>query len=334
MLRGDEWISSLPRNWLTYQAFGWEPPVFVHLPVIVGNDRAKLSKRHGAVSALEYRDQGYLPEAMVNFLVLLGWSLDDKTVIIPRDGLIEHFTLDRITKNPAAFDVDKLTWMNGEYIRALPEDRLVDVIAERLEQDLPESVTRPIDRDLVRRVVPLVRERIKTLAEVAEMVEGFFVDEMSYDAATLLGKRFRDNASGAAEALRQARDRLDGVSWEHEPLEQAMRSLADERELKAGDLFMLLRVAVMGKPVSPPLFESMEVVGREKSLARIDRAVGKSRRTPYEARSVGASGRSLRRGVRTEERLALLAASRFAGITRPGTCARHRLRTRLRAGTF
>jgi glutamyl-tRNA synthetase len=273
VLRGDEWISSLPRNWLTYQAFGWEPPVFVHLPVIVGPDRAKLAKRHGATSALEYRDQGYLPEAMVNFLVLLGWSLDDKTVIISRDELVEHFTLDRITKNPAAFDLDKLTWMNGEYIRALPEERLVELFAERLERDMPDNVARPIDRDLVRRVVPLVRERIKTLAEVAEMVEGFFVDAMRYGAEELLGKRFRDNATGAAEALRQARERLESVAWEHELLEQAMRSLAEERELKAGDLFMLLRVAVMGKAVSPPLFESMEVLGREKSLARIDRGV-------------------------------------------------------------
>jgi glutamyl-tRNA synthetase len=273
VLRGDEWISSLPRNWLTYQAFGWEPPVFVHLPVIVGPDRSKLAKRHGATSALEYRDQGYLPEAMVNFLVLLGWSLDDKTVIIPRDELVEHFTLDRITKNPAAFDLDKLTWMNGEYIRALANERLVEVIAERLERDLPATVSRPVDREVVQRVVPLVRERIRTLADVAEMVEGFFADELTYDAATLLGKRFRDNPSGAEDALLQARERLDGVAWEHEPLEQAMRSLAEERELKAGDFFMLLRVAVMGKPVSPPLFESMEELGREKSLKRIDRAI-------------------------------------------------------------
>jgi glutamyl-tRNA synthetase len=211
---------------------------------------------------------------MVNFLVLLGWSLDDKTVLIPRDDLIKHFTLDRISKNPAAFDLDKLTWMNGEYIRALPDGRLVEVITDRLNLDLPESVARPVDPDLVRRVVPLVRERIRRLDEVAAMVEGFFIDT-NYAAEELLGKRFRDNAPGALEALRLAHERLEGVVWEHEPLEQAMRSLAEERELKAGDLFMLLRVAVMGKPVSPPLFESMEVLGKERSLSRIDSAMGR-----------------------------------------------------------
>ena len=130
-----------------------------------------------------------------------------------------------------------------------------------------------IDADTVAERVRLVRERIRRLDEVGVMVEGFFVDEMSYDIDELLGKRFRDNASGALTALRQAGERLGNVAWEHAALEQAMRSLADEIELKAGDLFILLRVAVMGKPVSPPLFESMVVVGREKSLARIDRGI-------------------------------------------------------------
>ena len=171
VLRGDEWVASTPRHMLMYQAFGWEPPLFAHLPIIQGADRARLSKRHGAVSALEYRDQGFLPEAMLNFLGLLGWSLDDHTVLISRDQFIEHFEIERIGKNPAVFDLEKLTWMNGVYLRDLPEERLADLIAERLEFDLPPSAARPIDRETVRRLAPLIRERIKRLDEIAAMMD-------------------------------------------------------------------------------------------------------------------------------------------------------------------
>jgi glutamyl-tRNA synthetase len=274
VLRGDEWISSAPRNLLTYQAFGWEPPVFAHLPVILGADRSKLSKRHGAMSALDYRDQGYLPEAMFNFLGLLGWSLDDHTVVISREQFVANFTLERVGANPAMFDREKLDWMNGVYIREhVSEERLVELIAERLERDLPPSAL-PIDRDTVAKLAPLIRERMKTLAEATEMIEGFFVDELPYSAADLLGKRFRDNSAGAAAALREAKARLEGATaWDHDALESDMRALAGELELKAGDLFMLLRVACTGKPVSPPLFESMAVLGRERCLRRIEEGV-------------------------------------------------------------
>lgn len=277
VLRGDEWISSAPRNLLTYQAFGWEPPVFAHLPVILGADRSKLSKRHGAMSALEYRAQGYLPEAMFNFLGILGWSLDDHTVVISREQFVEHFALERVGANPAMFDREKLDWMNGVYIREhVSEERLVDLIAERLERDLSPSAARPIDRDTVAKLAPLIRERMKTLAEAPEMLEGFFVEELGYSADDLLGKRFRDNASGAAAALREAKSRLEALtSWDHETLEPTLRALADELEIKAGDLFMLLRIACTGKSISPPLFESMAVLGREKCLRRLEEAVGR-----------------------------------------------------------
>lgn len=275
VMRGDEWISSAPRNFLTYQAFGWEPPVFVHLPVIVGPDKAKLSKRHGAQSALEYRDQGFLPEAMFNFLGLLGWSLDDHSVVIPREQFIEHFALERIGKNPAVFDLEKLRWMNGVYIREhVSEDRLVELLVERLDRDLSPSAQRPIDADIVRKLLPLIRERMQTLAEAAPMVEGFFTEELHHSRDELLGKKFKDNASGAHDALSKAKDRLEALSaWDHETLESTLRALAEELAIKPGDLFMLLRVAVTGKPVSPPLFESMEVLGCDRCLSRIDQAI-------------------------------------------------------------
>ena len=281
VLRGDEWVSSTPRQVLMYQAFGWQPPVFAHMSVILGPDKAKLSKRHGAVSVLDYRDQGFLPEALFNFLGLIGWSLDDHTVIISREQFVEHFSLERLGKNPAVFDMEKLTWMNGVYLREhLPEERLVELVSERLEAGLPESAPRPVDRETVRQVVPLIRERIQRLDEVPGMTNGFFTDDLSYGADELLGKRFRGDASAGHEALAAAKERLEPLSWEHAAMEASMRELADERSTKAGDLFMLLRVACMGGKVSPPLFESMEIVGRERCLRRIDDALSLLSKTP------------------------------------------------------
>lgn len=275
VMRGEEWVSTTPRQVLVYQALGWEPPRFAHLSTILGPDKAKLSKRHGAVSVLEYRDQGYLPEAMFNFLGLLGWSLDDHSVIISREQFIEHFAMERLGKNPAVFDIEKLTWMNGVYIREhVSEERLVELCAERLEAELPPDAPRPIDREVVRQVVPLIRERMQTLAEVPGLFHGFFTEELSYIVEELLGKRFRDDPAGAQETLQAARERLEALpEWSHDALEPSLRALAQERELKAGDLFMLLRVATTGRPVSPPLFESMEVLGRKRCLERIDAAL-------------------------------------------------------------
>ncbi len=282
VLRDVGWLSSTPRQVLMYRALGWTPPEFVHMSVIVGPDKAKLSKRHGAVSVLDYRDQGYLPEALFNFLGLIGWSLDDHTVIISREQFVEHFSLDRLGKNPAVFDMEKLGWMNGVYVREhVSEERLVELVAERLEADLPASAPRPIDRETVRQVVPLIRERIQRLDEAAKMTAGFFTDDLTYTADDLLGKRFRGNAAGASEALAASKERLASLpAWEHAPLEEATRALAEERSMKAGDLFMLLRVGCMGGVVSPPLFESMEVVGRERCLRRIDDALARLAKTP------------------------------------------------------
>jgi glutamyl-tRNA synthetase len=269
VLRGDEWIPSAPRHMLIYNALGITPPVLAHLPRVLGPDGAKLSKRHGATSVFEYRDQGYLPEALFNFLGLTGWSLDDKTEILSKDEFIEHFTLDRVVKNPAVFNVEKLTWMNGVYIREMPEERLVDVFAEWLERDLPASVARPLDRGLVAKIVPLIRERIKLLTEVVDYCDFFFAVDITCAREELLGKAYRDNSDGARAALEAAIEALDSVEWTHDVLEQTMRVLAETLGVKAGDLFSLVRVAVTGKRVTPPLFESMEILGQERSLSRL-----------------------------------------------------------------
>jgi len=270
VLRGDEWLSSAPRHVLLYQAFGWEPPLFAHLSRILGPDRSKLSKRHGAHSALEYRDQGYLPDAVVNFLALLGWSLDDHTEIIDRDTLIENFGLDRVLPNPAVFNAEKLEWMNGVYIRQMP----VQELAEQIRPFLERQLGRRIDPDALGRVTPLIQERIKTLAEAVDMADFFFHDDLRYETKTLLGKQFADDARGAAGALEIAISRLESVpAWEHEALEATVRPLAGELGLKTGDLFGVVRVAVTGKTATPPLFETMEILGRGRTLERLRAAL-------------------------------------------------------------
>jgi glutamyl-tRNA synthetase len=275
VLRAEEWLPSTPRHLLLYAALGYAPPKFAHLPMILGGDRAKLSKRHGAVSLLEYRRRGYLPEAMFNFLGLLGWALDDHTEIISRDEFIRSFSLERIVKNPAIFDVEKLTWMNGVYMRALRPERLADLLVERLEDDLSPAVPRPLDRGYVLRIVPLVQERIKLLDEAAQLTAFFFVEgPLDYMPETLLGKRFTGRGREARKTLEVAMERLSKVErWEHDAVEGVLRPLATELGLKAGDLFMLMRVAVTGQTATPPLFETMEVLGRDRCLARLGDAL-------------------------------------------------------------
>ncbi len=271
VLRAEEWLPSTPRHVLLYAALGYTPPQFAHLPMILGKDKAKLSKRHGAVSLLDYRQQGYLPEAMFNFLGLLGWALDDHTEIISREEFVRNFSLERVVKNPAVFDVDKLTWMNGVYMRELPPERLAELLAERLEEELPAEVSRPLDRSRLLRMVPIVQERLRRLDEAADMLGFFFLEgKLDYPPETLLGKKFAGKQSEAVAALDMVISRVSDVQeWSHQTLEDVLRPLSEELGLKAGDLFMLLRVAVTGRTATPPLFETMEILGRDACLERL-----------------------------------------------------------------
>ena len=280
VIRGEEWLSSAPRHKLLFEALGYELPVFVHVSLILGPDRSKLSKRHGAQSVLEYRDLGYLADAVFNFLGLLGWSLDDKTEIISRAEFINSFTLDRLLKSPAIFNIEKLDWMNAAYMRALAETdfaRLAREWLERPEDDggLPSSVQRPIDLEYTARIAPLVQERVKRLDQARDMMAFFYLpDGVEPDEDLLLGKAFANDRSRAATVLAEALDKAESVrEWQKEHLEPAFRGLAEALGLKAGDLFMLLRVAITGRTVAPPLFETMELVGRERCLTRLRQAL-------------------------------------------------------------
>lgn len=271
VLRGDEWLPSFPKHVLLYQAFDYELPQFAHLPLILGTDHKKLSKRHGDTAVSDFRRQGYLPEALFNFLALLGWSLDDKTEIISRNQFIAHFTLDRVSKSPAIFDLDKLNWMNGVYIRMLAPEQLARLVVERLDAELPSEVPRPIDIAVAGRLVPLIQERIKLLSEVPMLTDFFFTSgTLQYTRELLLGKRLGAEPQRAREALQAVLDAAAAVpAWTALNLEAAIEPLTERLGLKKGDLYGLIRVAISGKTVAPPLFESMEVLGRERTLARL-----------------------------------------------------------------
>lgn len=274
VLRADEWIPSTPRHVLLYRALGWRPPQFAHLPIILGPDRSKLSKRHGATSVIAYKEEGYLPEAIVNFLALLGWSFDGVTELFSREELIGRFDLDRVGTTPAVFSREKLDWMNGYYIRQLSPEDLARRVTPFLVQAglLPEDELTPEQTDLVRRTVPLLRERVKKLSEAPGIVDFCFQPSLAYDPALLVQKGITKEQT--RDALVAARDRLAALStFEAPQLEQALRDLAAELGLKTGQLFGALRVAITGRTVAPPLFESMAALGRERTLARVDAAI-------------------------------------------------------------
>jgi len=272
VLRGEEWIASSPRHTLIYDALGWTPPVFVHLPLLLGKDRSKLSKRHGAASILEYRDAGYLPEAVINFLSLLGWSPGDDTEMMSADEIISRFSLDGVNESPAVFDPEKLQWMNGVYIRQMPAGDLAERLLPVLERELPASVQRPLDPDYVRSLTPLIHERLKLLSEAPDLLEFFYVDPPAPAPEDMVQKRM-DRAS-TADALAAALEVVESFkSFEPEPLEAEFRTLAEKLSLKPGQLFGSIRVAITGRRVAPPLFDTMAALGRPRCAGRIRNAI-------------------------------------------------------------
>jgi glutamyl-tRNA synthetase len=268
IMRGDEWLPSVPKHVLMYDAFGWELPIYAHLPLILApTGKGKLSKRHGGVEVRHFRRQGYLPEAMVNYLARVGWSYDDKTEIFDRDELVRCFDLSGINNSPARFSYKRLESMNAYYIRQLEADDLAHRLVPFLRQEgLEVEIT-----DLVP-LVPLIQERLKTLSEAAGWIDFFFHDSIEYDASQLVGKKM--TATGSHDALWQARDRLAALpDFEVETIEGSLRALADELGLKVGQVLGIIRVAVSGKTVAPPLFETLSILGRERVLTRIDRGL-------------------------------------------------------------
>jgi glutamyl-tRNA synthetase len=259
VIRGDDHISNTPKQLRVIEALGAEPPAYGHVASVFGEDGRKLSKRHGAVSVAEFRAAGYLPEALVNYLALLGWSYDDKTTIMSRDELVERFTLDRVSAGPAVFDYGKLEWMNGVYLRALPPEEYADRLVAYLREVGFEG-----DEETIRAAAPLVQEKISTLGEFPAFA-GFLFERVEPDPELL---------DGSAPIVAAARDELAAVEpFERTEIEAALRGLAEQEGLKPREAFGPIRVAVTGSKISPGLFESIELLGREETLARLEAAL-------------------------------------------------------------
>ncbi len=272
LMRSDEWLSSAPLHLMLYQALGWTAPVFCHLPAVLGPDGKKLSKRHGASSLDVFRDQGYLPEALLNYVCLVGWSPGEgnEQEVFDRDGLIKAFSLQHVNKASAVFDYSKLAWMNGVYIRNLTVDGFLSRIAPFMEK---EGVS--VSAEKLRFISPMLQERVKTLAEVPAMLQFLAEnkkDKIDRDMAAMLSKDI--DAAKARKILEDGKRRISEVAdFTHTVLEAALRPLATEMGVKAGPLFMVFRIAVTGKKITPPLFESMVALGKEKVLQRIEETI-------------------------------------------------------------
>jgi len=273
VLRGDEWIATFPIHVLLYQFFGWEQPIWAHMPQVLGADSKKLSKRHGDTSITEYLEKGYLVEAITNTLALIGWGYDETTELMTRDELIERFTLERVSPSGGVFSLDKLNWFNGQYIRKLTPEALAERLLPFMQAGgLIGSPAAEAERMYLQELTPLIQERLVMLSEAPELLKFFFVPPEHIDPAELVPKKLdRSAALGALEAARTALARLE--PWDEAALEGRLRPLAEELGLKTGDLFMVLRVATTGSRVSPPLFQTLAVFSQDEVIRRLDNAI-------------------------------------------------------------
>ncbi len=261
VLRGEEWISSTPKHLLLYQAFKWQPPVFAHMPLIRNADKSKLSKRKNDVSILSYREKGYLPEALLNFIALLGWSHPNREEIFSFDEFLKIMSLDRIQKTGPVFDTKKLDWMNGVYIRNLSRQELVKRLEPYLPADFP--------RERMDILLPLVLERLVTLKDIEELT-AFFYRPIEVTAQVLSRK---NTPEVAATQLSETISALEkNQSWQASELEVLIRQLQEKHEYKKSQYFMMIRVALTGKEATPPLFDTMSALGKELTLERLKHA--------------------------------------------------------------
>jgi glutamyl-tRNA synthetase len=268
VIRGDEHLANTPRQILIYQALGALLPVFAHVPLILGLDKTRLSKRHGATSVMAYRDLGYLPEAVVNYLVRLGWSHGDQE-LFTRDELIRSFSLENVGKSPGIFNPEKLEWVNFQYMKATPPAELAALLVPFLEQA---GLPVPADRAWLTRVVETLRERAKTLVELADFCRFYLVETIEPEAKAA-AKHLVPSAAGAFGELIE---RLSALPrWEPSTIEEAFQATIAARDMKLGALAQPVRVAVTGGTVSPGIFEVLDVLGRERALARLRRAAAR-----------------------------------------------------------
>ncbi|MFW5947872.1 MAG: glutamate--tRNA ligase [Gemmatimonadota bacterium] len=278
VIRGDDHLSNTPKQVLLYEALGWDLPTFAHVPMILGPDGKRLSKRHGATAVEEYRDRGILSDAMVNFLALLGWSPGDDTEIMDRAELIRRFSLDRINRKSAVFDTEKLEWLNGRHLDRTPAEALRSRVVDRLaglgvRAEVVARQEAARGEEWLLRLIELLKARARTVDEIAGQARLYLVDELEYDEKAVK-KHWARNPDEVVERLRRLKAVYDAVpSWDEETLEATLRALADELGVGAGKVIHPLRVALTGRAASPGIFDVLVALGRERALARIDEAI-------------------------------------------------------------
>ncbi|MDP3973424.1 MAG: glutamate--tRNA ligase [Candidatus Daviesbacteria bacterium] len=263
VIRGNEFISSTPKHLMLYQAFGWTPPQFAHLPVLVGADRAKLSKRHGAKGALEYKKDGYLKEAIINFLALLGWSHPEEKEIFSLEEMIKVFDFKQFNPSSAFFDETKLEWLNGEYIRNMSN--------EELEKRLDDFLVDHPAKGKLKSVIPLVKDRIKKLSDFVPLTD-FLWESPEYDREIFESLKIQDLRLMMDKVIQE----LENMQkpWNAKNFEQVFRKLAEQEKISVTQMFQLLRVAISGQLVTPPLFESIQILKEEETINRVKEAIG------------------------------------------------------------
>ena len=272
VLRGDDHISNTPKQILLYRALGHAVPRFGHLPLILGPDGRRLSKRHGATAVQEYEDQGILPEALFNFLALLGWNPGDDREVMDKDEIVSEFSLERVQKKSAVFDNKKLSWMNGQHLARRDSDDLLPLVTARFDaRGVASDHWRGREGWLVQ-VVDLLKVRARNLDDLAVMAEPYLSDPVDYEPDSV-AKHWAKEPAAVAERIARLRGCLETVTWEREALDEATRGVADALEISAGKLIHPVRVAVTGRQHSPGIFEVLVLLGKERALARLDRAL-------------------------------------------------------------
>jgi len=275
VIRGEDHLSNTPKHILLFRALGYDVPRFAHLPLILNPDRSKMSKRKSQTAIGDYIAQGFIREALVNYLALLGWSTGSEDEVLSIEEIVERFDLGAVHKGGAVFDRERLEWLNGQWIRRLAADDLVDRLRPFVAAELAAGRIdwMPGDDEL-RSLLPVIQERLPTLGAVGDLVGFLWVDEVELDPVALVPKRWdmattREGLTAARATITEVGD----VAFEADELEPPLRALAEARGWKAGDLFMAIRVAVTGRTATPPLFDTLVALGRERVLARLDHAM-------------------------------------------------------------
>lgn len=275
IIRGDDHISNTPKQILIYEALGFNLPKFAHLPMIMGSDHTRLSKRHGATSVMEYKEIGYIPEAVVNYIAHLGWSSGDEREIFSLEELVKEFSLDKISKHAAVFSIDKLNWFNSEYLKKRSVDSLVKMVIPFLKEAnyIQEENLSPVKLEWLKEIIKLMQGRFKNFSQFIDYADYFFVDKIDIEPQAFQSVL---NKEGISDILKALKEELAVLKcWDEKSIEDIVREIASSLQIKGGKIIHPIRVALTGKKIGPGLFELIVVLGQEKTIQRLEEAIEK-----------------------------------------------------------